>query len=68
MYVYVAQDYDGNVYITDEKDALPPDVTDYDRVYLQWKARFTATEDPTLSVDIQDYSEIVSIKRGDDKW
>jgi hypothetical protein len=61
MYIYVAQDWDGNVYVTDERDALPPDVTDFQEVWLSEKHGHT--EEPTLSVDIQDYSEIISLRR-----
>ncbi len=64
MYLFIAQDFDGNVYVTDEKDSLPPDVVDFHEVWLAEKKSFYNCENPTLSLEIQDYSEIVSLKRG----
>jgi hypothetical protein len=61
MYIYVAQDWDGNVYITDERDCLPPDITDFQECFLPEKERHSGNEDRTLSVDIKDYSEIISL-------
>jgi hypothetical protein len=58
MHIYVAQDWVGNVYITDERDCLPPDVTDFHECLLPEKERH---QDRTLSVDIRDYSEIISL-------
>jgi hypothetical protein len=61
MYIYVAQDWDGNIYVTDDRDALPPNVTDFQACFLPEKTRFSENEDRTLSVDIKDYSEIISL-------
>jgi hypothetical protein len=59
--LYIAQDWSGNVYIVDERDCLPPDVTDFHEVFLSEKANHS--EDATLTVDIEDYNEIISLKR-----
>jgi len=64
MNLYIAQDYYGNIYIVDNRDALPPDVTDFSEVCLPNKPRFRENEDATMTVDIQDYSEIISLERG----
>jgi hypothetical protein len=63
MILFVAQDYAGNVHITDDVDSLPPDVIAFHKCDLPNKPRFMDTPDPTLSIDVQDYSEIVSIRR-----
>lgn len=59
MYIYIAQDWDGNVYIADDRDCLPPDVTDFHECFLPEKT--THNDDRTLNVDIKDYSEIISL-------
>jgi hypothetical protein len=61
MYIYVAQDWDGNIYVTDDRDALPPNVTEFQECFLPEKTRHSESEDRTLSVDIRDYSEIISL-------
>lgn len=61
MYIYVARDWDGNVFISDDRDCLPPSVTDFHEVFLPERNRHENSEDPTLNIDIKDYSEIISL-------
>jgi hypothetical protein len=61
MYIYVAQDWDGNVYITDERDCLPPNITDFQECFLPEKQRHVCMSLRTLNVDIKDYSEVISL-------
>lgn len=59
MYVYVAQDWNGNVYITDDRDALPPDVTDFYECYLPEKERHNEVAD--LEISFERWSHYVSV-------
>lgn len=54
MILYVAQDYNGNVYITDVKDCLPPDVTDFHEVQLVNYARHV--NEPYIQIEVADVS------------
>jgi hypothetical protein len=67
MRLFIGQDYFGNVHITDERDCLPPDLTDFHEVSLPFNERFYNTDDPTMIVEISgrhDYiNEIFSIER-----
>jgi hypothetical protein len=69
MYLYVAQDFVGNVYITDEKDSLPPDVTDFHSCFLpdknSHKRDLNAGDDnATLDIQVEGFSEIITLSRG----
>jgi hypothetical protein len=61
MHIFLARDWHGNLYITDDKDTLPPDVTDFHEVFFAERKPEHQSDDPTLSVDIKDYSEIISL-------
>lgn len=63
MQLYLAQDNVGNVFLVDDLEKLPKNVEDMGMVYLAEKAEHIAN-DPTLTIEIQDYSEIVSLERG----
>ena len=60
MRLHICQDYYGNVFITDDKDNLPPDACDYHEVVLPDHQRHE-TDNSTMHIDINDYSEIISL-------
>jgi hypothetical protein len=60
MTLYICQDYYGNVYITDDRDTLPPDARDLQEVYLPDHKRHES-DSSTMHIDILDFSEIVSL-------
>jgi len=40
MEVFIAQGYNGDVFVTDDRDSLPPDITDFNAIHLSEKTTF----------------------------
>jgi len=62
MHIYVGQDWHGNVYISDDKDTLPPDLTDFHTNYLPDYSRFAEREGSNLNIQIGNVSIFCGVK------
>ena len=65
MRLYIGQDYAGNIFISDDENMMPHGdmPTGYAKVNLPFDERFLQTDDPTLTIETEDISEIWSIER-----
>lgn len=62
MRLFIGQDWHGNVHVTDDRDALPPDLTDFHEVYLPDYARFAERVNAVLNIQVRDYyGELINL-------
>jgi len=59
MHIYFGEDFNGNYYLTDVLDYLPPDLISFQTITLDRK--YKKNPDRTFAIEIGDTSEIVSL-------